>query len=210
MNSRTTLTFEALVRLSQSIALELSALSSTLNWSAECSENFNDRTTLRRTDGLTLTLIPGYDWANKISIQHVRPRGDQKNGQGGYVDLYENGGRIATPIINVGETKTAAKIAQDITRRLLPAALRIDELALNSIAKDAKCNAGTKALRYELSALMNQECNEEQQDNHVHFGGAKIGYGTFRIDGPDSVKVELHTDKGHALKVAAFLKTLGY
>lgn len=173
---------------------------------------------MKRADGLKLVCVAGsYGNDNRIRVMHSRPRDDISNG-GGYVEIWEAAplsGRIADPSITVADTKTAAQIAADITRRLLPEAERVFRLVSARIAKSNAHRAARASLSDRFAAALGHgPCTGQHiardadptfdlNDNANTFSR---GYGNARVNG-DSVTFELRSVPAEkAVALAAWIR----
>jgi hypothetical protein len=156
--------------------------------------------------GLRLALsINPYDARGRIVISHVRPR----HADGSWVELYDgNHDKIASPSITVAMDKAPEKIATDIQRRLIPDADRIEILANEKVAEYVKYNDGKNSLIRELASMVDVRTVEIRPgelkavinvfNGQGDFG--RIGYGDARINGSDSVDLDLKSLKPELAK----------
>ena len=112
----------------------------------ECIQN-EPRGSLVRADGLEIWAhANGYSNRGKVTFRHSRPEHERR-----YLELWEmpenGGGKIDSPSINCGLTKSGEQMAQDITRRMLAECERVEKIARAKIAeRDESDNAQLNTL----------------------------------------------------------------
>lgn len=195
----------SLVTLAPAIAAALPG-----QWVARpVSEDYHDSNFyLIRADGLTLFLAHSRgNWApkGKLRVSHNRPR----NG-GQYVELYAGAphyGKIESPDMNVAETKSAAQIAADIVRRLLPEAETVERLTREKIAATNDYETRKRATLERVSYAAEEPIAMRHGTNEPRFEG-RAGEGVrFEICGPDEANFTVRTNEAQALALLAFLKS---
>jgi len=148
--------------------------------------------------GLPLDVAPAWNDTSKWRASVVMPRNGDSACRYSARDMYARSEPTPDTEIGVSAAKGAAKIAADITRRLIPGATDAYKRACERRDADDAYRAGKAATIARLCKAL----KSESRGDMVYAGAC-----SFQVSGPESIQIDrMYVTPDTALKIHALLK----